>query len=249
MKKLMLMLLFLTVMFVSCSKKEPKVASNQAKQYTVKRLSSNIKIDANWDKPAWAKIKAQSLDLFMGDKPQHMPKTQFKVAYDDQNIYVIFKVDDQYVRAVAEGYQSSVCLDSCAEFFFNPSTDIDNGYFNVEINCGGTMLLCHQLGRGKNIVPVENEDLDKIEIAHSLPIMVTEEITEPTTWTLEYRIPVSMLTKYSKVTPPAPGVNWKANFYKCGDKTSQPHWLTWNLVDRPQPDFHVPEFFGDLIFE
>ena len=39
----------------------------------------------------------------------------------------------------------------------------------------------------------------------------------------------------------------RANFYKCGDKTAHPHFLSWNPVGTPSPDFHRPEFFGELI--
>ena len=42
--------------------------------------------------------------------------------------------------------------------------------------------------------------------------------------------------------------NIRANFYKCGDKTAHPHFLSWNPVEVPHPDFHRPEFFGKLIF-
>ena len=36
-------------------------------------------------------------------------------------------------------------------------------------------------------------------------------------------------------------------FYKCGDKTAHPHFLSWNPVGTPAPDFHRPDFFGELI--
>jgi len=77
----------------------------------------------------------------------------------------------------------------------------------------------------------------------------TNEITEPLEWNLEYSIPVSVLKKYMKVDDPGPGVTWRANFYKCADKTSHPHWLTWALVDYPRPKFHLPEFFGRIVFD
>jgi len=44
-------------------------------------------------------------------------------------------------------------------------------------------------------------------------------------------------------------VTWRANFYKCADSTSHPHWLTWSPVDHPTPHFHLPAFFGTLEFE
>jgi hypothetical protein len=72
---------------------------------------------------------------------------------------------------------------------------------------------------------------------------------EPVTWTIEYRIPFEILTEFTKITHPAPGVEWKANFYKIGNETSNPHWLTWLFVNHPEPDFHKPEYFGSLIFE
>jgi hypothetical protein len=68
-------------------------------------------------------------------------------------------------------------------------------------------------------------------------------------WTLEYRIPVRVLAKYSKVQRPAPGVRRRAHFYKCADETSRPHWLTWSPVTSAAPAFHRPEYFGTPSFE
>jgi len=93
------------------------------------------------------------------------------------------------------------------------------------------------------------EDIKKIEIAHSLPQIVDPEITEPVTWTLEYRIPLVMLEKYSNVTRPKQGVVWKANFYKIAEKTSNPHYITWSVIENDKPNFHLPKFFGTLKFQ
>ena len=41
----------------------------------------------------------------------------------------------------------------------------------------------------------------------------------------------------------------RANFYKCGDKTAHPHYLSWSPIDTPKPDFHRPEFFGELLLK
>jgi hypothetical protein len=44
------------------------------------------------------------------------------------------------------------------------------------------------------------------------------------------------------------GVEARANFFKCGEKTKQPHYLAWNNIETPEPDFHQPEWFGKLNF-
>ena len=219
------------------------------KQYVAQRLEEDTAIDANWDKSIWANMTTGKLSFFMGKKPDHFPKTQFKVAYNNKYIYVIFKVDDKYIRAVGRRYQASVCLDSCVDFFFTPGGDISTGYFNLETNCGGTILMYHQIASGLHSKPLADQELDNIEIATSLPSLIANEIVEPTSWTLEYKLPISILGKYTNIAKPAPGIKWKANFYKCGDKTSHPHWLTWSFVAKPNPNFHSPGFFGVLAFE
>lgn len=218
-------------------------------KYEVARVSGPMVIDAKWDKPAWQKIKPLEVKLYMGKEPEHQPRVQAKLAYDAANVYVIFRVEDNYVRAVAEKHQGPVCRDSCVEFFFTPGTDVAKGYFNLEMNCGGTMLL-HFQTIPREGTPLTDAELARIEVAASQPRIVEPEIATPTVWTVEYRFPVDLIGKYLPAAPkPGKGVQWRANFYKCGDKTSHPHWLTWAKVERPRPDFHVPEDFGVLEFK
>jgi hypothetical protein len=218
-----------------------------SEKYEVVRAGKELVLESGWDGPGWNTVRPLSLELFMGEKPEHRPRTEAKAAYDNRKIYVAFRVEDRYVRAVAEKNQDSVCCDSCAEFFFTPNSDIDTGYFNLEMNCGGTLLLYNQTSRsqiGRTVVA--EADCRCIEIYHQLPKRIDPEIADPVTWMVAYAIPFEMLEKYSRVTRPGPGVSWRANFYKCADHTSHPHWLTWSKVDNPRPDFHLPEFFGTL---
>lgn len=223
----------------------------QAMEYHVKRVAEPVPVDAGWDAVPWNGVEPLELKHYMGSKPEHFPRVQAKMAYDAQAVYVMFRVDDNYVRAVAQRHHGAVYRDSCVEFFFAPGTDTAKGYFNLEMNCGGTMLLHYQLVPRKNLVPFTEQEIETIDVAHSLPKIVDPEIRKPTTWTVAYRFPVELLEKYfpSKVAQPGPGVTWRANFYKCADATSHPHWLTWAPVKRPRPDFHRPEFFGRLHFE
>ena len=202
-----------------------------------------------WETPPWKNIPAAALTHYMGQKPEHFPGTGVKTAYDNEGVCVMFRVEDRYTRAVAEHHQDNVFEDSCVEFFFTTGTDISKGYFNLEMNCGGIMLFHFQTEREKNRIIIPQQACEDIAIVHSLPRRVDPEIQVPVTWTVAYRIPIRLLEKYTKVALPAPGVRWRGNFYKCGDKTSHPHWLTWSPVNVPLPDFHRPEFFGILEFE
>ncbi|MCK4999459.1 MAG: hypothetical protein KAS23_07985, partial [Anaerohalosphaera sp.] len=104
--------------------------------------------------------------------------------------------------------------------------------------------------RGVEVAAVPDQWCDTVEIYHSLDTIVEPEIAEDTDWVIQYRLPYELIERNGPAfVKPASGVQWRGNFYKCGDKTSHPHWLTWNIVDRPMPDFHVPGCFGVLEFE
>jgi len=213
------------------------------------RLTNPPMGDGDWDKPPWKGIPSKLLRNYMGRKPDHFPRTEVKIAYDDRALYVLFRVGDRYVRAVAAEHQDNVWQDSCVEFFFTPGSDVSKGYFNLEMNCGGTMLFHFQTGPRKDSIVIPKSECNRITVAHSLPRIVDPEIEQPVTWTVEYRLPISLLENYCQVTTPAPGAVWRVNFYKCGDNTSHPHWLTWAPVHSPKPDFHLPRSFGTLQFE
>ena len=214
----------------------------------ITKLTESPVGDADWSGAPWCDIPPERLQNHMGERPDHFPVVDVRVAYDETALYVMFRVEDQYVRAVAREDQDSVCVDSCVEFFFTPGSDVSKGYFNLEMNCGGTMLFHYHPDSGKDAIVIPKADCGRIARVHSLPHSVDPEIPDPVTWTVEYRIPIDLLQEYGNVSVPEPGVNWRANFYKCGDHTSHPHWLTWAPVDFPRPNFHLPESFGVLEF-
>src|SRR5271157_3304385 len=106
----------------------------------VTRLVNPPKIDTGWNDSPWREIPSELLRNYMGEKPDHFPRTEVRIAYKESAVYVMFRVEDRCVRALAAEHQESVCGDSCVEFFFTPGSDLSKGYFNFEMNCGGTIL-------------------------------------------------------------------------------------------------------------
>ena len=223
-------------------------------EYTIRHSSTALgSPDAIWERPEWQVAETLEVTHFSWPDSGHRPRTSARVLYDEQFLAVIFRVEDRYVRAVAQRFQDSVCTDSCVEFFVAPLPDSD-GYFNFEVNCGGTMLVQRCVSEaeretGQQPVEVTEEDGATIAMATSLPRIVEPEIAEPTTWTVEYHVPLALFTSYFGCEPPSSGTAWRANFYKCGDKTSHPHWGSWAPVRTENPSFHQPAFFQPILFD
>ncbi|NQV75894.1 MAG: carbohydrate-binding family 9-like protein [Bacteroidetes bacterium] len=233
-------LLFVNMVFAQ------QVSTNNASDflvYNVKKATQKVDVNDKWNESGWKGLKSVKIQNYMGEIPAFKPKAEAKMTYDDDYIYVIYRVKDRYVKSITEKINGPVWKDSAVEFFFSPEADNPVNYFNLEINCGGTPLLHHK----KNRPTVE--DIQKIQIKASLPKVVDPEITEPVTWTMSFKIPLSMLEKYTNVVRPKPGVSWRANFYKIAEINSNPHYITWNKIQNDKPQFHLPQFFGILKFQ
>jgi hypothetical protein len=227
-------------------------------EYTVKRTAERPLLKGDWEHSIWREANQLSIENFLGPAPEspspsaHRPKTTARVLYDEKGLYIFFRVEDQYVRSIATEYRGKVWEDACAEFFVQPK--LDRGYFNFEINCGGTMLLSYHenpdfhgdASRKDGGVPWELAK--SVEIFHSMPKTVDPEIAEKKTWYIEYHIPFVLLEEYVGKLGPLSGQTWRANFYKCAETNSNPHWAAWSAVTK-ESTFHAPRYFGILHFE
>ena len=148
----------------------------------------------------------------------------------------VTKEDD--VKAVCVSDNGPVWEDSCVEFFVK--TPDSPYYFNFETNCIGTGLAAKRSSR-KDCTHFTAAMMERILRKSSLPAVPVNDGKGE--WTLELTVPFSVLDCGNR-----PG-RLLANFYKCGDKTAQPHFLSWAPIDTPSPDFHRPEFFGELLLE
>ena len=64
-------------------------------------------------------------------------------------------------------------------------------------------------------------------------------------WSLLIAIPLELIGMDGAQMP----VTIKGNFYKCASATSMPHYLSHFPIVSEKPNFHCPEFFGDIVLE
>lgn len=171
-------------------------------------------------------------------------RASFNIRHDGSAIYLEYYVKEEQVRAVNSGYNSPVWEDSCVEFFFALDGE-DENYYNFEFNAIGTVLGAYGKNRNERSW-LQESSLEQIEVLPSLGRQPIGFIDRFTSWTLWVRIPVSVLS-FSQIGDLSDR-DGHGNFYKCGDKLKQPHFLSWKPVLSPTPDFHLPRFFGQLSF-
>ena len=173
----------------------------------------------------------------------YCPKVEFRIAYSDSAFLLHYRVKEQSVRAIAIEDNGAVWKDSCVEFFITPADD--GIYYNFEFNCIGTCLLAAGSSRnGREAAP--GNIISPIRRRPSLGKHSFAERKNETEWDLLLVIPYTCLFKHPDFSPA--GKTLRANFYKCGDDLTVPHFISWNPIKTENPDFHRPEYFGKIIF-
>jgi hypothetical protein len=223
-------------------------------EYVVTKRPSAPPAEASWDGEYWADVPALKVEQFHPRSSDHRPVVEAKLAHSSDALHVFFRVQDRYVRAVAEKLNDMVCRDSCVELFIQPPGRDE--YINFEINCGGTMLASfvedpRRPDRStpmKKFTPLTASQASRVRIEASLSKIVEPEIPDPIEWTVRYTIPVELFEVFYGPIGALDGQTFRANLYKCGDQTSHPHWASWSSVGE-KLNFHKPECFAPLHFE
>jgi hypothetical protein len=171
----------------------------------------------------------------------YKPDVAFNIAYGDNAVYLKFFVKEKYFRAEYKKINEPVYKDSCVEFFIS-LTD-DRTYYNFEFNALGTALVAY--GSSSERVQLPASVISQVKSLASHKTSYSDHL--PFQWELTLAIPFDLFCANSIST--LNGTSCKANFYKCGDELPEPHFLCWSNIIAPKPDFHLPQYFGNLIFE
>ena len=170
------------------------------------------------------------------DQFPYQPEVQFQIAYDGGHIFLHYQVKEEFVKATYIRPNENVWEDSCVEFFL--SLDNKQTYYNLEFNALGTGLI----GYGPAVKAERNrltaEQIDTVD-----SYMQLHKVNGQKAWEIILVIPKLLFGDVE-----LEGKTFHANFYKCGDGLPQPHFMAWNNIDLPSPNFHRPDFFGEINF-
>jgi hypothetical protein len=173
----------------------------------------------------------------------YKPEVELSIVYSDHEIFLKYYITENYFKAEKTETNQMVCEDSCVEFFVSPEDD--GIYYNLEFNGIGTCLLGTGTGR-ENSSRANPDIVSKIRRLTSVGEKPVKEKTGEFTWSITIAVPFEVFFHH-KITK-LEGKTFRANFYKCGDMLTVPHYVTWNPVGTENPDYHQPKYFGILKF-
>lgn len=126
-----------------------------------------------------------------------------------------------------------------AEVFLKPSAS--SGYFEYEVSPLSQYLAAHII-----------KPWEKVNFAWKSGMKARafhRKDHSRCLWKAVIELPYAPMTEVESFTPPQTGDIWRANlFLALGEEPSR-QYLSWQPTLTEQPDFHVPDAFGNLLFK
>ena len=185
-------------------------------------------------------VQRNKLKYFPWKAYDYHPNVHFAIAYGTDCIFLKYYVNEKFIRAANGAANGPVYEDTCVEFFF--SFENEKAYYNFEFNCVGTALI----GYGETKTERELLPAPLISKIKYQSVINNDQPGKDIHWELTVAIPFSLFSHNKPDT--MKGKKCRANFYKCGDSLPMPHFASWSNIKWPEPNFHLPEFFGSVHF-
>jgi len=178
--------------------------------------------------------------LNWSDKYSYRPITIINIARSFDSFFIKYHVHGSMLKAIYSNDMEPVHEDSCVEFFCMPVGS--KKYTNFEFNCIGTCAASSRKSRTEEVVPFSAEEMQSIKRYPSIGRRAFNEMEGMFEWELTVKIPFALIG----IDPNHLPGKIMGNFYKCADGTDSMHYVTWSPISIENPDFHRPEFFGEL---
>ena len=160
--------------------------------------------------------------------------TEVKLLWNAETLFLRFlaryKELNVFPDARADGWRDELWERDVVEAFLQPDAIDPRVYKELEVSPNGYWI-------DLNIAHGEKE-----EMRSGLRRRVVQDATART-WTAELAVPMRSLTASFD-----PRRSWRANFFRVEGKVEPRFYAAWSPTMTPEPNFHVPDAFGHLVF-
>ncbi len=216
--------------------------TNEIARYTALRTAGPIRVDGKLDEPSWrsAAVSPRFVDILTGGPVIH--DTRAAVLWDDQYLYVSFRVEEPSIRAKFTNHNDLIWQDNDVELFiagqdayyefeinaFNTSYEVFFAWTNEFIKSG---LGKHPEFAGAKLVPFNGVGFTNhprggrignfehtfpgIKTAVHIDGTVNDDTDRDRGWTVEVALPwknMKWLATDGRALPPKEGDVWRMDF-------------------------------------
>ena len=171
---------------------------------------------------------------WQGKNADPQRETEVRLLWTPQTLYLRFAAKFRTITVFPDsepgGRRDQLWDRDVAEVFLQSDSTQPRRYQEFEVSPNGFWI-------DLDIAPGEKHDL-KSGLTRRVEL---DSIAK--TWTAELAIPMRSLVRNFD-----PAAAWRVNFYRVEGESEPRFYSAWQPTGTPQPNFHVPEAFGTLVF-
>ena len=199
------------------------------------RVARDVPLDARYPAHEWSLAKPITFSAdWQGQNPDPARQSGVCVLWTPSALYLRFECRYRELFVFEDsdpnGRRDHLWDRDVAEAFLQPDPSRPRYYREFEVSPNGMWI-------DLDIFPGGLSDL-KSGLQRSVWLD-----PESNTWTAELAIPMAALTANFD-----PAAVWRVNFYRVEGSAEPRFYSAWQPTNTPQPNFHVPEAFGNLRF-
>jgi alpha-galactosidase len=184
---------------------------------------------------AWEKAPPIRFNLdWQGLNADAQRETQVRLLWTLETLYVRFdaryRIITVFPDAEASGRRDQLWERDVCEVFFQPDPREPRRYKEIEVAPNGFWI-------DLDIGPGENQDL-RSGLRRRVDVDETNK-----RWRAALALPIkSLVQRFDSAAV------WRVNFYRIEGSAEPRFYSAWRPTHTPQPNFHVPEAYGRLVF-
>jgi len=184
---------------------------------------------------AWGKSSPVVFNSdWQGKNADPQRQTEVRLLWSSETLFLQFRARYRtisvFLDAEPSGRRDQLWDRDVVEVFIQPDASEPHRYKEFEVSPNGFWI-------DLDIAPGAKRDLQS-----NLRRRVSLD-EQSHTWTAELAIPTKSISPHA-----VPQSGWKVNFYRCEGAEEPRFYSAWRPTHTAQPNFHVPEAFGSLVF-
>jgi alpha-galactosidase len=184
---------------------------------------------------AWERASALHFDRdWQGKSADALRATEVRLLWTSETLYLRFQARYREITTFSDaepnGRRNQLWDRDVAEVFLQPYSSDPRRYKEFEISPNGFWI-------DLDIATDEKHDMQS-GLKRRTQIDAKEK-----KWVAELAIPMKSLVAHFDSA-----AMWRVNFYRVEGSAEPRFYSAWRPTGTPQPNFHVPEAFGRLIF-
>jgi hypothetical protein len=225
------------------------------KRYLVRKTPKPIKIDGKLDEPAWktAPSTGMFVNTMTGEPAQ--PKTEAKLLWDNQNLYLAFENVDTDVWGTLSERDSKLWTQEMDEVMIDANGD-GKGYIELQVAPNGTIFDTYlpTYRKYEDSLDPKRKPYDwnsKLKAAVKVDGTLNKRDDQDKGWTVEMALPladVNGLDSNGVKVPPALGDKWRLNMFRMDSPKDAKAQTALGWSAPMISDFHQLDRFGEIVF-